>query len=231
MSGAKARAFFFGLVAAISGLMAALLISLFVFAYNPGFYLWAMERGGVYQTAGTDRQSIELVVGDVVSYLRGADVDFTRVITVDGEARAELNPKETSHMSDVRSLFRLAVWLCVGCAAVCAAGMLLARRQNRPRSAGAGALAGAGVWVVIGLTVCFAARSDFFGLFFSFHERVFANDLWQLDPRTDLLIRLMPTGFFGAFAAAVGGLWAVCLLAALIAGVRMSARRTGSRRE
>ncbi len=36
-------------------------------------------------------------------------------------------------------------------------------------------------------------------LFFSFHEALFTNDLWQLDPKEDLLIQLFPEAFFSSF--------------------------------
>ena len=40
------------------------------------------------------------------------------------------------------------------------------------------------------------ALADFDGLFVTFHRLAFTNDGWLLDPRTDLLIRLMPVNFF-----------------------------------
>ena len=61
------------------------------------------------------------------------------------------------------------------------------------------------------------AAVSFDGLFLTFHRVAFRNDLWLLDPRTDLLIRLMPSALFmdlglkglGAFAAGLGMLcWA-----------------------
>ena len=54
-----------------------------------------------------------------------------------------------------------------------------------------------------------AAAVDFDGLFVTFHRVAFRNDGWLLDPRTDLLIRLMPEQLFvrmgirGGIAAAV----------------------------
>ena len=42
------------------------------------------------------------------------------------------------------------------------------------------------------------ALADFDGLFVTFHRVAFSNEGWLLDPRTDLLIRLMPTNFFVA---------------------------------
>jgi integral membrane protein (TIGR01906 family) len=44
---------------------------------------------------------------------------------------------------------------------------------------------------------------DFDGLFTAFHRIAFTNDGWLLDPRTDLLIRLMPTELFIRLAARI----------------------------
>lgn len=48
---------------------------------------------------------------------------------------------------------------------------------------------------------------DFDSLFILFHRLAFTNDLWLLNPETDLLIRLMPTDFFVHYAALIGGSW------------------------
>ena len=54
---------------------------------------------------------------------------------------------------------------------------------------------------------------DFDSAFTFFHRLLFTNDLWLLDPRTDLLIRICPESMFMAMGLRVG-LWS---LAALIA--------------
>ncbi len=60
---------------------------------------------------------------------------------------------------------------------------------------------------------------NFEGLFITFHRAAFRNDLWLLDPRTDMLIRLMPEELFihfgekGLIAAAV---WTLLLLAGIL---------------
>lgn len=48
---------------------------------------------------------------------------------------------------------------------------------------------------------------DFDGLFIAFHRIAFTNDLWLLNPYTDLLIQLMPTAFFVAYALSIGLIW------------------------
>ena len=40
--------------------------------------------------------------------------------------------------------------------------------------------------------------------FVIFHEIFFDNDLWQFNPETDLMIRMLPEGLFADFAARIG---------------------------
>ena len=65
-------------------------------------------------------------------------------------------------------------------------------------------LLGVGAWAV----------SDFTRAFLWFHEMLFTNDLWLLNPATDLMIRMLPEAFFADIAAAAVIAMAVLLLAA-----------------
>ena len=47
----------------------------------------------------------------------------------------------------------------------------------------------------------------FEAIFIGFHRLAFTNDLWLMNPATDLIIRLMPTGFFVRYALSIGGGW------------------------
>ena len=55
---------------------------------------------------------------------------------------------------------------------------------------------------------------NFNGLFVTFHKVAFTNDGWLLNPKTDLLLRLMPTQFFTSLGIR-GLLWALLAPAAL----------------
>jgi len=46
--------------------------------------------------------------------------------------------------------------------------------------------------LIVGIVLAVAFRP----LFYLFHKISFSNDFWQLDPRTDYLIRLFPEGFW-----------------------------------
>ena len=98
-----------------------------------------------------------------------------------------------------------------------AAGFALQRRAHVPT------LARRTLWggvLTVGLLVAFglAATVGFDALFLLFHRVSFANDFWQLDPRTDYLVLLFPQNFW--FDATM---WAA--LRALAGGVRCWRRR------
>ena len=57
--------------------------------------------------------------------------------------------------------------------------------------------------VPLGLFAAWAAL-DFSAAFNFFHEMLFTNDLWLLNPATDLLIRICPIGMFMSMGARIG---------------------------
>ena len=52
----------------------------------------------------------------------------------------------------------------------------------------------------------------FFGftkIFIQFHHLFFSNNLWILDPETDLMIQMLPENFFSTMALEILGLWII----------------------
>lgn len=146
-------------------------------------------------------------------YLAGRTEVFQHVFEVDDVVYEAFQPHEQAHMDDVQGLFRLCLTV-----NLCALALMIpcgvyalrdvARRRIMKRS----------VLVIMGLIVLLALAACLFfnELFILFHRIAFTNELWILHPETDLLIRLMPTGFFMTFAGLIGGAWLVLMgLAAL----------------
>ena len=63
--------------------------------------------------------------------------------------------------------------------------------------------------------------SDFTKYFTIFHEIFFDNDLWLLDPSTDLLIRMLPEGFFMDMVIRIGIIFLVLMFLVLIISILM----------
>ena len=74
--------------------------------------------------------------------------------------------------------------------------------------------------------------TDFSNAFVTFHHIFFDNDLWILDPRVDMLVNIVPEGFFFDTAARILGLFLGALV--LLCGLSLwylgrSPRRSGRR--
>ena len=152
------------------------------------------------------------VVEMITGYLKGGNDAFQHVFTVDGVEYAAFNQKEQQHMADVQQLFRLCRWIGWGCAgAIILLGVTLHR--NMPWHTFRCTLL-----VILGIVtaIIVLACIDFNSLFVLFHKVAFTNDLWLLNPQTDLLIRLMPIEFFISYAAIIGGLWLLGMVGLLV---------------
>jgi integral membrane protein (TIGR01906 family) len=209
----------------VAAFLAALLAGLFICASSGELYMWAMGRAGVFESAGVDSGTLAIVAEDITQYIfeRNPSAAFDRVIVMDGLERPELNDREKAHMLDVRRLLRLA-GIAGGCLAVicAAAGVYSARinaKINARRATGCGMLAGTGATMLAALIVIMAIRADFYNFFVALHKRLFTNDLWYMNPETDLLIRMMPSGFFLSMGMVVGAATLVLVLVILPVGL------------
>ena len=111
---------------------------------------------------------------------------------------SKYNVTEDVHMEDVRGLFVGALVLrriCIVTAFVCVALLWLLKADIAlvvPRSVCWGTGLFFAIICVLGLVI----STDFTKYFVIFHHIFFNNDLWLLDPATDLLINIVPEPFF-----------------------------------
>ena len=138
----------------------------------------------------------------IADYVAGRRDDLT-VARADGSVGPAFSERENAHMADVRALVRAlgTVRLVTGLlAAAVFLALLLKRgaidRERRLRDGVRGAAMGAGLFLLALLCLSIWGLIDFDSLFVAFHRLCFRNDLWLLNPRTDLLLAFMPTRFF-----------------------------------
>lgn len=194
-------------------ILLALLMSIGLLAaaiYVPATSNWVMlplmEHYAPPEDTGLPAEEYKPVVEMITRYLKGGDAPFQHVFTLDGTNYAAFNQKEQQHMADVQGLFglcRRVGWTALALSALLAAALFLPRERRTLvwlRRTLLGVLAAVAI-------IALLAVIDFDGLFILFHRVAFTNDLWLLNPQTDLLIRLMPTKFFVAYAALIGAAW------------------------
>ena len=173
------------LVVSISFL--ALIIGLEENAYNLEYYQRSFEDNGVYEVTGKSESELMNISRDVIEYLKGRN---------DSLLDEHFNQREIHHMEDVLKLFDLARLIkFTSFILTIATGAYFILRLDTKF---------AGKWIAIGLSANYflvaiigiLAKTDFTKYFIRFHELFFTNDLWILDPRTDLLIQMLPEPFF-----------------------------------
>ena len=171
-----------------------------------------MERYAPPEDTCLPAEAYAPTVNMITRYLNGDEVPFQHIYTVNGTEYAAFNQKEQHHMADVQDLFRLCRWVGWFCAgAVILIGLAL-RKDMRWRTFRHTVLAILAAVTAVIILACI----DFNSLFVLFHKVAFTNDLWLLNPQTDLLIRLMPIEFFISYAAIIGVCWLLGMAGLLV---------------
>ena len=174
--------------------------------WTPGYYKMEYEKYQVLDDLPEMTMDDLLSVTDeMMAYLRGNREDLHVFTTMGGEYREFFNAREIAHMEDVRGLFLGGLWLRrIGLMFTLAFAALLyfwkRGRKNRSaylaRAVHGSLCAGTGDFFAACLALAAVISTDFSRYFVVFHHIFFDNDLWILDPDTDMLINIVPEAFF-----------------------------------
>lgn len=206
-----------------------LLAAVHVVGTDAALYHELQMRAGILPAAGISEADLIRLDEALSQCLRGKEKALYLSCEVFGAVQPAFNPKELIHMEDCRQLFMLLrtviraasilgpLFLTLGC-------VLLRGERRKIRLAAC--LAPLLIAVPLGLFAAWAAL-DFDAAFTLFHELLFTNELWLLNPATDLLIRICPASMFMAMGARIAGMalaWAV-FVPALTAALTHQKRR------
>ena len=196
-----------GLICAFSLMIVFLITSVEAVAYwTPHYYENEYTRYQVADDVHMEMDDLLYVTDEMMAYLRGSRDDLNIDTIVDGTPREFFNAREKAHMADVRNLFLGGLALRRLCLFLAAASVALLALLKVPLKHLLPRMICAGTVLFLGVTALLAGiiSTDFTKYFIIFHKIFFTNDLWQLDPRTDLLINIVPEPFFMDTAARIG---------------------------
>ena len=186
-------------IISITAILILLITAFEIGAYSDyGWYKKAYEKYGVLDDLDMKMQDVMHVTEEMMAYLRGNRADLVVDTIVDGEEQEFFNDREKAHMVDVKNLFVGGLWIRrIAILIFALAVILLAKtKSNWKRLLLKCFLIGFGVFIGIVGIVGGLVASNFNKYFLIFHKVAFRNDLWLLNPETDLLIRMLPEGFF-----------------------------------
>lgn len=211
-----------GVLASIAMLIILLISSFEIGAYSDyGWYEKEYEKYNVLNELKMEMPDVMRVTEEMMAYLRGNRKDLVVNTVVNGEEREFFNDREKAHMVDVKNLFIGGLWLRRGAVLVLAIVVIVLVltkadwKQLLPKSV----LISMGSFIGITLVAGTLFMSDFNKYFTIFHEIFFTNDLWLLNPDTDLLICMLPEGFFLDMVIRIGLSFLILLIIMLVISV------------
>ena len=208
-------------IISITSIVILLITSFEIGAYSDfGWYESAYEKYGVLEDLDMEMEDVMHVTEEMMAYLRGNRADLVVDTVVDGQEREFFNNREKAHMVDVKNLFIGGLWIRRIAVSLLVVSLfaLIKTKANWRRILPKSFLIGLGVFLGITAGAGLLFMSDFNKYFLLFHELFFSNDLWLLNPETDLLIRMLPEAFFLDMVRRIG----IILLMLLLVGVMIS---------
>lgn len=187
-----------GVIAALCALLLLLYGSLYLSAFNAGFYDREFEKNGTPLVVGMDSTELSKVAGQLISYLKLETDELNIDVVVDGKLRPFFSEREIYHMSDVKQLFGQGQFLAYTAfiLIIAALSLLLFIKADLKRILTRSFFFVFAAFLALSVLLLAIIAIDFERAFILFHELFFSNDLWLLDPRYDLLINIVPLQFF-----------------------------------
>lgn len=221
-----------GIIAGVATIVFLLITAFEIAAYSDyGWYEKAYEKYEVLDDLEMDMPHVMEVTKEMMAYLRGNRDDLVVQTVVDGEQREFFNDREKAHMVDVQELFLGGLWLRRGILLliVLTIIILLKTKADWKKLLPQSFLIATASFITITAGAGALFLSDFNRYFTLFHEIFFDNDLWLLDPNTDLLIRMLPEGFFLDMVVRIGIIFLVLMSILLIISIAMLLKQSNKK--
>lgn len=178
-------------------------------ASDAGYYKHGFRKFDAQQRTGIPLPELDRAADEIVNYFEDDSSTLRIIVSQDGQESSLFNARETQHMHDVKWLMQAVfraneVSLAVVLSYV--AAVFLWSRERSLRTLAVQSLAGVGVGFAVVAGIGAFALTGFDAAWTRFHEIVFSNNLWQLDPATDHLIQMFPQPFWEEATFIVGAL-------------------------
>ena len=170
-------------------------------------YVYAIDQYTGVQTTGVDREDLLRGGAELREFFRN-DTDTFDIRVMQNDREISLfNPRETTHLEDVKDRFQemnaaqeFSVLYIVAYIAIV---VLWAREVSVRRLAVQTALGCVVLLATVGI-IGAIGLSGFDSAWTQFHEIIFSNDFWLLNPTTDRLIQMVPPEFWESIVFFIG---------------------------
>jgi len=182
--------------------------------FDEDFYYKHQQAHNTAKDIGVSEDGLKQMTTILLDYLQDKRDNIDLSLSVNNQEREVYDTREKQHMVDVKDLYQKALLVLKFSALIFIVSFLiylfikgdfklLLNSFNKVFIA----------FIALLLAIGLYALVDFDKFWTNFHQLFFDNDLWLLDPNTELMIRLLPSSFFSALVFRIIYL---CLLIFLI---------------
>ncbi len=194
----------------ILGIMVSILL-LFTFtefiSFSLDHYITSFDKYNITEATGMDMENLEHTAEDILKYLKDNREKLDTTAIIRGEKTEVFGNREKLHMVDVKELFTVGM-LIRNISILIIIGILIfiVKKDKNWKKGFSKTLIYTAIANIALLAILLLLMAiDFHKYFTYFHLIFFNNDLWLLNPNTDVLIQMLPQGFFYDTAVKIVG--------------------------
>lgn len=172
----------------------AFLSSVNYWSFNKSFYKNEYKKLNVTEYIGISEDDLNKATDVLLGYIKGENKTLDIECRINGITRQVFNNKEKTHMQDVKNLYDGAIVVRNVSFVIFVLSFIYIGRSKELFIGYKYSLSLVGLIIAFLLLFCLM---DFEGFWLAFHHLFFPfNDLYILDPRYDILVMMVPEGFF-----------------------------------
>ena len=178
--------------------LAILLTILQYYSYNKDFYIEEFKKYDIAKVTSMSQEDLSKTADKLISYIKDDSKDLNIEAVINGEVTEVFGQREKQHMLDVKELFgkgHLVRNISLGLVLTAVIIIVLLSKKRKKNIYQSILWAGI-IPIILMIILYILVKIDFHKYFTYFHKIFFANDLWLLNPKTDVLIQMLPLEFF-----------------------------------
>lgn len=183
------------IVFVISLIITLLFVDVEMATFDIEFYENKFEEYSIYDKTKIEKKDLIIVTKEMLDYMKGNRKNLIIEAKVNGEEEIVFGERERKHMVDVKNLFEKGFMIRNLSLILFIISLFLIIKFYKKTLYKL--LISASILPLIIMSIFGIAISIDFNKYFTiFHEILFTNDLWLLNPKTDILIQMLPLDFF-----------------------------------
>ena len=198
-----------------------LLTTIQIISFDLSYYVDKYDEYEIDKSTGISQSDLREITDKFLNYLNDIEDDLNIEKNINGERQEIFGETEKLHMVDVKNLFLKGIYI-RNFSLIFVILSVIALMIKDKKNIGKTLIVSSSIsFGFIGL-LSMLMYIDFNKYFTYFHKIFFTNDLWLLNPDTDVLIQMLPLEFFYSIATKIASIFILELIILILIGLYLN---------